>query len=122
VVLDNGSGLSRSERIRPRQLARALQAALAGRHASELLTSLPVAGVDGTMRNRLKDSPAAGWARLKTARCATCARWPAWCPMRGAAPGWWWPSSTTSARARRRGARRPGGLGGARPAAAGLAP
>ena len=66
VVLDNGSGLSRSERIRPRQLAHALRAALAGRHASELLMSLPVAGLDGTMRNRLRDSPAAGWARLKT--------------------------------------------------------
>jgi D-alanyl-D-alanine carboxypeptidase/D-alanyl-D-alanine-endopeptidase (penicillin-binding protein 4) len=27
--------------------------------------SLPVAGVDGSMRNRLKDSPAEGRARLK---------------------------------------------------------
>jgi serine-type D-Ala-D-Ala carboxypeptidase/endopeptidase (penicillin-binding protein 4) len=30
------------------------------------MMSLPVAGVDGTMRNRLKSSSAAGWARLKT--------------------------------------------------------
>ncbi len=66
LVLDNGSGLSRSERITPRQMARLIEAALAGRHAPELLMSLPVAGVDGTMRNRLKASPAAGWARLKT--------------------------------------------------------
>jgi D-alanyl-D-alanine carboxypeptidase/D-alanyl-D-alanine-endopeptidase (penicillin-binding protein 4) len=28
--------------------------------------SLPVAGIDGTMRNRLKAGPATGWARLKT--------------------------------------------------------
>ncbi len=66
VVLDNGSGLSRSERLSPWQLARALQVAHAGRHASDLIMSLPSAGVDGTMRHRLKDSPAAGWARLKT--------------------------------------------------------
>jgi serine-type D-Ala-D-Ala carboxypeptidase/endopeptidase (penicillin-binding protein 4) len=66
LVLDNGSGLSRSERITPRTLARMLETALKGKHAPELLTSLPVAGVDGTMRRRLKDTPAEGWARLKT--------------------------------------------------------
>ena len=46
-------------------MARLLQEAWAGPHASELVMSLPTAGVDGSMRNRLKDSPAAGWARLK---------------------------------------------------------
>jgi D-alanyl-D-alanine carboxypeptidase/D-alanyl-D-alanine-endopeptidase (penicillin-binding protein 4) len=66
LVLDNGSGLSRSERITPLQLALMLKAAWRGRHAPELLMSLPVAGVDGTMRRRLQGSPAAGWARLKT--------------------------------------------------------
>jgi D-alanyl-D-alanine carboxypeptidase/D-alanyl-D-alanine-endopeptidase (penicillin-binding protein 4) len=66
IVLDNGSGLSRSERISAWQMARVLQVAWRGRHASELLMSLPTAGVDGTLRRRLKDSPAAGWARLKT--------------------------------------------------------
>jgi D-alanyl-D-alanine carboxypeptidase/D-alanyl-D-alanine-endopeptidase (penicillin-binding protein 4) len=66
LVLDNGSGLSRSERITPLQMASALKVAWFGRHAAELQMSLPVAGVDGTMRNRLKDSPATGWARLKT--------------------------------------------------------
>ena len=66
LVLDNGSGLSRSERISPRSLALLLKAAHAGKHAPELLMSLPVAGVDGTMRRRLKSTPAEGWARLKT--------------------------------------------------------
>ncbi len=66
VVLDNGSGLSRSERLSPWQLVQVLQVAHRARYASDLLMSLPVPGVDGTMRNRLKDSPAAGWARLKT--------------------------------------------------------
>jgi D-alanyl-D-alanine carboxypeptidase/D-alanyl-D-alanine-endopeptidase (penicillin-binding protein 4) len=66
LVLDNGSGLSRSERITPLQLASMLKAAWRGRQAPELLTSLPVAGVDGTLRQRLTDSPASGWARLKT--------------------------------------------------------
>ena len=66
LVMDNGSGLSRSERIAPRTMARAIEAAINGQHAPELLMSLPVAGVDGTMRNRLKGTRAEGWARLKT--------------------------------------------------------
>ncbi len=66
LVLDNGSGLSRSERITPWQLASMLRVAHAGRYAAELAMSLPVAGVDGGLRRRLADSPAAGWARLKS--------------------------------------------------------
>jgi D-alanyl-D-alanine carboxypeptidase/D-alanyl-D-alanine-endopeptidase (penicillin-binding protein 4) len=65
LVLDNGSGLSRSERITPWQLASVLKVAQASRYAPDLTMSLPVAGVDGSMRNRLKGSPAEGWARLK---------------------------------------------------------
>lgn len=66
LVVDNGSGLSRSERISADTLAHTIAWAWRSRHASDLLMALPVAGVDGTMRNRLKDSPATGSARLKT--------------------------------------------------------
>ncbi len=66
LVLDNGSGLSRSERISPAQLEAVLRAGLASRWAPEFIASLPIAGVDGTLRRRLLDSPAAGSARLKT--------------------------------------------------------
>jgi D-alanyl-D-alanine carboxypeptidase/D-alanyl-D-alanine-endopeptidase (penicillin-binding protein 4) len=66
LVLDNGSGLSRTERITPRQLVGVLAAAQDGPHLVDLMASLPVAGVDGTMRNRLKSGAATGRARLKT--------------------------------------------------------
>ena len=66
VVLENGSGLSRGERISAWQLATLLRNAYGAAYAPELLSSLPLAGVDGTMRKRLKSSLAAGRARIKT--------------------------------------------------------
>jgi D-alanyl-D-alanine carboxypeptidase/D-alanyl-D-alanine-endopeptidase (penicillin-binding protein 4) len=66
LVLENGSGLSRLERATPAQMAGVLQAGLKSQWMPEFLSSLPIAAVDGTMRRRLKDSPAAAHARLKT--------------------------------------------------------
>lgn len=66
VVLDNGSGLSRAERVTPRQMAAMLLAGREGRFGPELLAGLPLAGVDGTLSRRLKGTPAEGRARLKT--------------------------------------------------------
>jgi D-alanyl-D-alanine carboxypeptidase/D-alanyl-D-alanine-endopeptidase (penicillin-binding protein 4) len=66
LVLENGSGLSRTERITPIQMAGVLQAGLRSNWAPEFQASMPIVAVDGTMRRRLKDSPAAGRARLKT--------------------------------------------------------
>jgi serine-type D-Ala-D-Ala carboxypeptidase/endopeptidase (penicillin-binding protein 4) len=63
LVLDNGSGLSRSERIGALTLARVLAAAQRSRWASELTMSLPVVGEETALA--LRDSPAAGWARMK---------------------------------------------------------
>ncbi|MEJ5999886.1 D-alanyl-D-alanine carboxypeptidase/D-alanyl-D-alanine endopeptidase [Paucibacter soli] len=66
LVLENGSGLSRTERIAPASLAAMLAAAWRGPYAPELLSSLPLAGVDGTLGRRLKGTPAEARARLKT--------------------------------------------------------
>jgi len=66
LVLENGSGLSRLERVRPAQMAGLLQAAQKSLWMPEFLTSLPIAAVDGTMKRRLKDSAAASRARVKT--------------------------------------------------------
>jgi D-alanyl-D-alanine carboxypeptidase/D-alanyl-D-alanine-endopeptidase (penicillin-binding protein 4) len=66
LILENGSGLSRLERITPLQLASLLQAGQRSNWAPEFQASMPIVAVDGTMRRRLKDSPAAGHARMKT--------------------------------------------------------
>ncbi|RYY81353.1 MAG: peptidase M15, partial [Comamonadaceae bacterium] len=47
---DNGSGLSRDERVTAQQLGRLLQYAWASPLMPELASSLPAAGVDGTLR------------------------------------------------------------------------
>ena len=66
LVLENGSGLSRLERIKPAQMAALLHAAYEGPQGPELLAMLPVAGYDGTLRNRMKGTAAQGRARMKT--------------------------------------------------------
>ena len=66
LVLDNGSGLSRSERISADGLSQLLLAAWKSPVMPELMASLPVAGIDGTLRKRLGNSAAAGRAHLKT--------------------------------------------------------
>jgi D-alanyl-D-alanine carboxypeptidase/D-alanyl-D-alanine-endopeptidase (penicillin-binding protein 4) len=63
--IDNGSGLSRSTHISVLQMAEILSAAYRSRYAPEFLASLPLAGIDGTLRSRMKTSPA-GSVRLKT--------------------------------------------------------
>ena len=63
--IDNGSGLSRSTHISALQMAKTLAAAYHSRYAPEFLASLPLAGIDGTLRTRMKSSPA-GSVRLKT--------------------------------------------------------
>ena len=64
-VLDNGSGLSRQERATPQALARMLQTAYVSGAMPELMASLPITGIDGTLR-RSKSRVSQGWAHLKT--------------------------------------------------------
>jgi serine-type D-Ala-D-Ala carboxypeptidase/endopeptidase (penicillin-binding protein 4) len=63
--IDNGSGLSRKTHISTLQMARLLNAAHHSAFAPEFEASLPLAGVDGTLKSRMKNSPA-GSVRLKT--------------------------------------------------------
>ncbi|WP_374659522.1 D-alanyl-D-alanine carboxypeptidase/D-alanyl-D-alanine-endopeptidase [Inhella sp.] len=66
LVTDNGSGLSRSERLSPALLAAAIQVALTKPYAPELVAGLPLAGVDGTLSRRLRGTAAEANGRLKT--------------------------------------------------------
>jgi serine-type D-Ala-D-Ala carboxypeptidase/endopeptidase (penicillin-binding protein 4) len=65
LVLDNGSGLSRQERLTPQGLARMLQAAYVSGAMPELMSSLPIVGVDGTLKN-VRSRVSQGWAHLKS--------------------------------------------------------
>jgi D-alanyl-D-alanine carboxypeptidase/D-alanyl-D-alanine-endopeptidase (penicillin-binding protein 4) len=63
VVIDNGSGLSRDTRISALRLARLLLQTYDSPVMSELMASLPISGLDGTMR---RSRATAGRAHLKT--------------------------------------------------------
>ena len=62
-LVDNGSGLSRRSRITAQALARLLQAAYSSPLMPDFVASLPLSGVDGTLKNR---RAMVGSAHLKT--------------------------------------------------------
>ena len=66
LVLENGSGLSRNERISARNLGELLAAAFKSPVMPELMASLPVPAVDGTLKKRLSGADVAGQAHIKT--------------------------------------------------------
>ncbi|TMH40994.1 MAG: D-alanyl-D-alanine carboxypeptidase/D-alanyl-D-alanine-endopeptidase [Betaproteobacteria bacterium] len=66
LVLENGSGLSRTERISARHLATLLAAAWRSPVMPEFVSSLPVVAADGTMKKRLRGERVAGSAHVKT--------------------------------------------------------
>ena len=66
LVVENGSGLSRIERISPSDLTRLLDHAAQSPLAAGFEDSLPKVGIDGTMRTRLRRDPIAGQAFIKT--------------------------------------------------------
>ncbi|MCC6917492.1 D-alanyl-D-alanine carboxypeptidase/D-alanyl-D-alanine-endopeptidase [Nitrosomonas sp.] len=66
LIMENGSGLSRKERISTRHLNDLLNAAYLAPTMPEFMASLAVVGVDGTVRKRLKKSVVAKKAHIKT--------------------------------------------------------
>lgn len=66
LVIENGSGLSRIERISAGHLSQMLVSAYNSPVMPELISSMPILALDGTVMKRLKDSPVAEHAHLKT--------------------------------------------------------
>jgi len=66
LLMENGSGLSRLERVSAGGLARLLVAADKSAVRDEFASSLAVAATDGTVENRFRDGTVAGQALLKT--------------------------------------------------------
>lgn len=66
LVLDNGSGLSRNGQVSAQSLASLLTVAWRSPLMPEFMSSLAIAGIDGTMRRRLRDDAVLGMAHLKT--------------------------------------------------------
>jgi D-alanyl-D-alanine carboxypeptidase/D-alanyl-D-alanine-endopeptidase (penicillin-binding protein 4) len=70
LVVDNGSGLSRVGRVSADSLASLLTVAWRSPYMPEFMSSLAIAGVDGTVRLRLRGSDTRGMAHLKTGTLA----------------------------------------------------
>ncbi len=66
LEIENGSGLSRRERISAGSLNKLLLDAWKSPVMPEFLASLPIVGIDGTMKKRLNGSDATGRAHIKT--------------------------------------------------------
>ncbi|MGQ7818482.1 D-alanyl-D-alanine carboxypeptidase/D-alanyl-D-alanine-endopeptidase [Pseudomonas sp. A46] len=66
LVMENGSGLSRAERVSAREMATILQAAWHSPYAAEFIASMPLVAMDGTMRKRLRRTALEGEAHIKT--------------------------------------------------------
>lgn len=66
LVIENGSGLSRVERISAGHLGQMLASAYQNPIMPELMASLPILSQDGTIKKRLVDTQSNGRAHLKT--------------------------------------------------------
>lgn len=65
-VVRDGSGLSRHDLVTPEAIVRVLDAVRRDTAFSTFYESLPIAGVDGTIANRLRGTPAQGNVHAKT--------------------------------------------------------
>ena len=68
VHIDNGSGLSRNTRFSASNFGELLLLAWHHPYMSEFMSSLPLSGTDGTMRNRFRGSSLTGRMHIKTGR------------------------------------------------------
>lgn len=66
LMIENGSGLSRSSRVSVDTMGSMLVAAFRSPLMPELISSLPLVGYDGTMRKRLRTEDVSGHAHIKT--------------------------------------------------------
>jgi len=70
LVIENGSGLSRIERISAEHLGQMLVSAYISPVMPELMASLPILAQDGTIKKRMNGSQSNGRAHLKTGSIA----------------------------------------------------
>ncbi len=66
AVLTDGSGLSTNNLVTPRAVLALLQYAIHQSWGPDFMATLPIAGVDGTLEDRLKGTPASGLIHAKT--------------------------------------------------------
>ncbi len=66
VILSDGSGLSRDDLVTPRAMVALLRYAARQNWGRDFLSTLPVAGVDGTLKDRMRNTPASGRIEAKT--------------------------------------------------------
>ena len=66
VILSDGSGLARDDLVTPRAMVMLLRYAAQQPWGNDFISTLPVAGVDGTLEDRMKNSAATGLIEAKT--------------------------------------------------------
>jgi len=66
LAMTDGSGLARTDLVQPRQTAGLLEVMYRHPHFPYFFESLPIAGVDGTIRSRMKGTRAEGNVHAKT--------------------------------------------------------
>jgi D-alanyl-D-alanine carboxypeptidase/D-alanyl-D-alanine-endopeptidase (penicillin-binding protein 4) len=66
AVLTDGSGLSTNNLVTPRAVVALLQYAIHQPWGPDFMATLPIAGVDGTLEDRMKNTPASGLIQAKT--------------------------------------------------------
>jgi D-alanyl-D-alanine carboxypeptidase/D-alanyl-D-alanine-endopeptidase (penicillin-binding protein 4) len=73
LVLSDGSGLSRNDMITANATVQLLTYMSKHKYFAQFRDALPIAGVDGTLRTRMKGSPAEGNLRAKTGSLSSVA-------------------------------------------------